>query len=59
MPQATRKMIQRGHVILIKKDPLTLRGITSAGIRYLRDTKVLGIAGYVGIRKTTLIKPER
>lgn len=52
MTQATRKMIQRGHVILITKDPLTLRGVTPCGIRYLRDTKVLGITGYVGIRKT-------
>lgn len=47
-------MIQRGHVIIISEDPLILRGITSCGIRFLRDTNVIGLAGYIGTRTTTL-----
>lgn len=54
MTETTKKMIQRGHVRLITRNPLILQGITPAGIRYLRDTKVTGIAGYVGIRKVSL-----
>lgn len=54
MTQVTKKMIQRGHVILISEDPLTLRGITGCGIRFLRDTNVIGLAGYIGTRTTTL-----
>lgn len=54
MTHATKKMIERGHVILISEDPLTLRGTNYCGIRYLRDTNVIGLAGYIGTRTTTL-----
>lgn len=54
MTKTTEKMIQRGHVILISEYPLTLRGATYSGIRFLRDTNVIGLAGYIGTRTTTL-----
>lgn len=54
MTQVTKKMIQRGHVILISEDPLCLQGATNAGIRFLRDTKVIGFAGYIGTITKTL-----
>lgn len=54
MTQVTKKMIQRGHVIQISEDPLTLRGKTFCGIRYLRDTNVIGLLGFIGRRTTTL-----
>lgn len=51
MTQATHKMIQRGHVILISKDPLIFQGKTYCGIRFLRDTNVIGLSGYIGTRR--------
>lgn len=56
MTETTKKMIQRGHVRLITRNPLTLQGITPTGIRYLLDTKDLGIAGFHGreIKATTI-----
>ena len=54
MTQATIKMIQRGHVILISEDPLTLRGITSCGISFLKDTNTIGLAGYMAARQVTI-----
>lgn len=53
MTKVTQKMIQRGHVILISEDPLTLQGKTYCGIMFLRDIKVIGLAGYIGIRRTS------
>lgn len=48
MTQVTRKMMQRGHITLVSEDPLILRGKTSCGIRFLQDTNVIGLAGYIG-----------
>lgn len=59
MTQVTQKMIQRGHVILISEDPLTLQGKTSCGIRFLRDTNVIGLSGYIGIRQVTMLNDTR
>lgn len=53
MTQVTEKMIQLGHVILISEDPLIFQGKTSCGIRFLRDTNVIGLSGYIGTRRTS------
>ena len=46
-------MIQRGHVILVSEDPLILRGADCCGIRFLQDTNVVGLVGYIGTRRTS------
>lgn len=53
MTQVTQKMKQQGHVILISEDPLILRGKNYCGIRFLQDTNVIGLSGYIGTRRTS------